>query len=501
MSEPLLFESSVSGRRAVRYPKWNKGKASADCVPAPLLRKNPPALPELSELDVVRHFTRLSQKNFSVDSHFYPLGSCTMKYNPKACDTLSALPGFAGAHPFYPDEAVQGLLEILYELERMLSEICGMDAFTLQPAAGAHGELTGVLIAKAYLHSLGPESARRSKILVPDSSHGTNPASAALCGFEVVTVRSNPRGRIDPKDLAAHLGPDTALVMLTVPNTLGLFEDEVREILREVHRCGALAYMDGANLNALVGLLRPGDLGFDIVHVNVHKTFATPHGGGGPGAGPVGVKKHLISFLPGSRIVRREKVYVLESPDASSIGRLRAFIGNTGVLIRSYIYLRLLGAEGLRSVSETAILHANYIRALLKEDYPSFVDEACMHECVLRPHPETLRGVRTLDIAKRLLDFGFHAPTIYFPLIVPEAIMVEPTETESKEVLDRFARVLKRIAQEARESPEKLKGAPYSAPIRRLDEVKAAREPNLRWKPATSRFGCSKRVADEEVAK
>ncbi|MBI4051795.1 MAG: aminomethyl-transferring glycine dehydrogenase subunit GcvPB, partial [Elusimicrobia bacterium] len=382
-AEPLLFEKSVSGRRAVRFPVWKKGKPASRLVPEKFLREKPPLLPEISELDVVRHFTRLSQKNFSVDTHFYPLGSCTMKYNPKVNDKLCSLPAFASAHPFQPDQTLQGLLEILYDLERMLSEVCGMDAFTLHPAAGAHGELAGVLIAKAYLRSRGTEFSRRKKVLIPDSAHGTNPASAALCGFEVATVKSDARGRVDLEDLGRHLGPDTALVMLTIPNTLGLFEDRVLEIVERVHQNGALVYMDGANLNALVGLLRPGDMGFDIVHVNVHKTFSIPHGGGGPGAGPVGVKKHLIPFLPEPRIVKTSKGYVLEKGGRKSIGRLRAFLGNTGALLRAYTYLRFLGAEGLRLVSETAILHANYLRVSLGKDFPPFVDEPCMHECVL----------------------------------------------------------------------------------------------------------------------
>ncbi|MBI4056055.1 MAG: aminomethyl-transferring glycine dehydrogenase subunit GcvPB [Elusimicrobia bacterium] len=480
-AEPFLYERSTPGRRAIRFPSWKKRRPISGWIPDSFLRKKAPPLPELSELDVVRHFTLLSQRNYSVDTHFYPLGSCTMKYNPKANDRLCALPAFAKAHPFQPDKTIQGLLEILYDLERMLSEICGMDSFTLQPAAGAHGELTGILIAKAYLHSKGPEFSRRNKVLIPDSAHGTNPASAALCGFDVVTVKSNERGRVDLEDLKKHLGSDTALVMITVPNTLGLFEDRVQEIAEEVHRQGALLYMDGANLNALVGLLRPGDLGFDIVHVNVHKTFSIPHGGGGPGGGPVGVKKHLIPFLPEPRVVKTKQGYKLEEDGRHSVGRLRAFFGNTGALIRAYTYLKLYGAEELRDISEMAILHANYLRVLLKENFPAYVDQSCMHECVLQP--AGLGEVKTLDVAKRLLDFGFYAPTVYFPLIVPEALMIEPTETESKQTLDRFVEAMRRIAQEAKEKPDWVKQAPHTTPVRRLDEVRAARFPNLRWKP------------------
>lgn len=474
--ESTLFEKSVKGKRAIRFPS---SRPASDWLEGSCLRQSPLPLPELSELEVVRHFTRLSQKNFSIDTHFYPLGSCTMKYNPKVNDQVALGPSFSRIHPLQPSETIQGFLKVLHELERGLCALTGMEAFTLQPSAGAQGELVGVLMAKAYHEKRGE---KRTEVLIPDSAHGTNPATASLGKFKAVTVKSGKDGRVDPQDLARHLGPRTAVVMLTVPNTLGLFEEHVLEISRLVHEAGALLYMDGANFNALAGLVRPADLGFDMVHLNLHKTFSTPHGGGGPGAGPVGVKSHLIPFLPSPRVLKKKEGCELSEDFPDSIGRVRAFFGNTGVLLRAYCYLRRHSCEEFRQIAEAAILHANYLRVKLQEDYPAYVKEPCMHECVLQPDAKKFNGLRTLDVAKRLLDYGFYAPTVYFPLIVPEALMIEPTETESKSALDSFIRAMKLIAREAREDPEKLRRAPTTTPVRRLDEVKAAREPNLRWK-------------------
>ncbi|MBI4054898.1 MAG: aminomethyl-transferring glycine dehydrogenase subunit GcvPB [Elusimicrobia bacterium] len=476
-AEPLLSERSVRGRRGVRYPR--PARLPADHELPAHLRRRALRLPELSELDVVRHYTRLSQKNFGVDTHFIPLGSCTMKYNPKLNDRLSFLPGFQNLHPLTTQEALQGILELFFELEKWLCELCGMDAFTLQPAAGAHGELAGILIARAY-HRSRKESAR-VEVLIPDSAHGTNPASAALGGFTVIPIRSNTRGRVDLEDFKSKLGPRTALVMLTVPNTLGLFEDEILEIARLGHEAGALLYLDGANLNALMGILKPGELGFDLLHLNLHKTFSIPHGGGGPGGGPLGVRKSLEDFLPMPRVVREKGAYRLRENSKKTIGRIRSFFGNVGALVRAYAYIRSLGGTGLRQVSETAVLHANYLRVRLRKEFPSFVDEPCMHECVLQAVGPSWNGVKTQDVAKRLLDFGFYAPTIYFPLIVPEALMIEPTETESKQTLDEFIEAMRQIAQEAQSCPERLRAAPHHTHVRRVDEVQAARKPNLRW--------------------
>jgi glycine dehydrogenase subunit 2 len=427
---------------------------------------------------VIRHFTRLSQLNYSIDTHFYPLGSCTMKHNPKVNDRMALLPEFAGLHPLRPDHLSQGMLQILYELERGLSELCGMDAFTLQPAAGAQGELTGILVARAYHESRKQD---RHVVLIPDSAHGTNPASVAVAGLSAVTVKSLANGHLDIDDLRAKLSEDVALVMMTVPNTLGLFESRIQEIAKMVHDAGALLYMDGANLNALVGLVKPGDLGFDILHMNLHKTFSTPHGGGGPGAGPVGVKKALEEFLPVPRVVLEHGWYRLKSDAPKSIGRVRSFQGNTGVLVRAYCYLRLQGAEGMLEISENAILAANYVRAKLEKLFPKMPKEPCMHEVVMSGEGAYAGGVRTLDVAKRLLDHGFYAPTVYFPLIVPEALMIEPTETESQETLDRFCAAVEAIIAESRTNPDAVKTAPHTTPVRRLDEVRAAREPKLRF--------------------
>mgnify|MGYP001044047472 CR=1 FL=1 len=477
LSEKISIEKSVPGRRGLVFAK--AAKPASAYLPAGALRKAPPRLPEMGEFEVVRHYTRLSRLNFCLDTHLYPLGSCTMKYNPRANEEIAALDGFAGAHPCAPDSAVQGTLEVLHRLEKLLCELTGLAAFTLQPAAGAHGEFTGILVAAAYHRSR--KDRKRVEILVADSSHGTNPASAALGGFSVRTVASRPDGRLDMEALKAALGPQTAMVMLTVPNTLGLFEGQIRQIADAAHAAGALLYMDGANFNALLGLAKPADFGVDILHLNLHKSFSTPHGGGGPGSGPVGVAAALEKFLPVPRIAEKGGTFALQAKAAGSIGRMRSFAGNTGVAIKAYAYLRGHGAETLRSIAENAILNANYARAKLKDLFPPAVDEPCMHECVLRTEPEKTNGLKTLDVAKRLLDHGFYAPTIYFPLIVHEAIMIEPTETETKETLDAFVAALRAIHAEALADPEKVHAAPHTLPVKRLDELGAARNPNVAW--------------------
>ncbi|MGD9613056.1 MAG: aminomethyl-transferring glycine dehydrogenase subunit GcvPB [Kiritimatiellia bacterium] len=475
--EKLSIEKSVPGRRGVRFAQ--PARPASAWLPEGALREVPPRLPELSEFDVVRHYTRLSRLNFCLDTHLYPLGSCTMKYNPRANEEIAALEGFAAAHPAAPDAAVQGTLEALWRLEQLLCELTGLAAFTLQPAAGAHGEFTGILIAAAYHRSR--KDHQRAEVLVADSSHGTNPASAALGGFAVQTVASRPDGRLDLAALKAALGPRTALVMLTVPNTLGLFERQIREIADAAHAAGALLYMDGANFNALMGLAKPADFGVDILHLNLHKSFSTPHGGGGPGSGPVGVAAALEKFLPVPRIAEQNGKFLLKTNIPGSIGRVRSWAGNVGVALKAYAYLRGHGADTLRGIAENAILNANYARALLKDLFPSAVDEPCMHECVLRTDPATTNGMKTLDVAKRLLDYGFYAPTIYFPLIVPEALMIEPTETESKETLDAFVAALRAIHAEALADPARVHAAPHELPVRRLDELAAARTPNVAW--------------------
>jgi glycine dehydrogenase subunit 2 len=479
--EPLLFEKCAPGRRGLSWPPCDVPVVPVETqIPAEMLRREAVPFPELSEPQVVRHFTRLSHLNFSIDTNFYPLGSCTMKHNPKVSDRIVQIPDFAGLHPLRPHELSQGILEILYEVERWLCEICGMDAFTLQPSAGAQGELTGILVARAYHEHRGE---KRPVVLIPDSAHGTNPASVAVAGLTAVTVKSTPDGQVDLEDLYKKLTKDVALVMMTIPSTLGLFEPRIQEIAKKIHEAGALMYMDGANLNALVGLVRPGDLGVDVLHVNLHKTFATPHGGGGPGAGPVGVKKELEPFLPVPRVALEKGVYRRRFDRANTIGRVHGFQGNVGVLIRAYAYMRLQGAEGLLEISENAILAANYLKTKLTPLFPKMPAGACMHEVVVSGEGAFGPGVRTLDVAKRLLDFGYYAPTIYFPLIVPEAMMIEPTENETKETLDHFVETLKTIIEESKSNPDHVKTAPHTTPVRRLDEVKAAREPRLRYRP------------------
>jgi glycine dehydrogenase subunit 2 len=482
--QATIFEKTKPGRGGGKIP--HPPKDALDRLPAEARRTTPPGLPELNEPEVVRHYVNLSQLNYGVDTGFYPLGSCTMKWNPKLNEWAARLPGFAELHPLAPDRLAQGTLQLLWELEEALAEISGMRAVTLQPAAGAQGELTGILMTRAYHRSRG--DTERTEVLVPDSSHGTNPATATMAGFTTVTIPSAPDGGVDLDAFRAALGPRTAAVMITNPSTLGLFEGRIGELLDAVHEAGALAYMDGANLNAILGRFKPGEAGFDVMHFNVHKTFSTPHGGGGPGAGPVGVGEKLIPFLPAPRVLREDDgSFRLERPGErpASIGRMRSFVGNTGVLVRAYAYIRAHGDSGLREVSEDAVLAANYLKARLADTFDEpYGSRLCKHEFVASA--ATIKretGVRTLDIAKRLIDHGYHPPTIYFPLIVEEGMLIEPTETESIETLDAFADALIAIAAEARTTPDLVREAPHDAPVRRLDEATAARQPNLRWRP------------------
>ena len=477
----LIFEKSKEGKKGFSVPEKHFSDVDLKVLVDPaLLRKKAPELPSVSEPEIVRHFVTLSQKNFSVDTNFYPLGSCTMKYNPKLNEDVARFEGFAKLHPYQPEESLQGVLKLMYDLESSLKEITGMDRFTLQPAAGAHGELCGMMLVKAYHDSR--KDMKRTQVLVPDSSHGTNPASAALFGFSVITVKSDERGRVNLADLKKHVGPETACLMLTNPNTLGLFEDEIQQIQKVVHDAGGLLYYDGANMNALLGLARPGDMGFDIVHLNLHKTFSTPHGGGGPGAGPVGVKQRLVPFLPAPLIDFKNGKYFFNFNIPQSIGRMRSFYGNVGMHIRAYAFIRRHGREGLNQVSRDAILNANYVKKKVEKHFAVPYPEFCMHEFVAQAVKQNDLGVHATDIAKRLLDFGFHAPTIYFPLIVPEAMMIEPTESESKETLDCFIDAMNLIADEAVDFPDRLKLAPFTLIISRPDDVAAARQPVLTYK-------------------
>ncbi len=476
---PLIFEHSKPGRRGTAVPDTDvPTRPLAQLLPPSALRGTPPALPEVPEHQVVRHFTALSLKNHHVDKAFYPLGSCTMKYNPKVNELTARLPGLVDLHPFQPTSAVQGALRLMWELGDMLKEIAGMDAITLQPAAGAQGEFVGALLFRAYHSAKGDP---RKKIIIPDSAHGTNPATVRMAGYETVQLASNAEGRMDPAALEAALDEDVAGVMLTNPNTLGKFESEIEAIAKLVHSAGGLLYMDGANLNALMGLTRPGDLGYDIVHINLHKTFSTPHGGGGPGAGPVAVKEHLAAYLPIPILGRdADGGYSLDWDRPDSIGKVHGFWGNFGVLVRAYTYIRMLGSTGVEATARTAILNNAYVSARLEGTYDLPYGRG-MHESVFSGVPLKEYGVRTLDVAKRLLDFGIHAPTVYFPLIVAEAIMAEPTETETKEELDRFCDAMLQIAEEAATDPELVKHAPYTTPVRRLDEAGASRQPNVRY--------------------
>ena len=474
--EPLLFELSKPGRRGVTFP-------AADVPETPLpagLARASLSWPEVSEIDVIRHFTRLSQKNHAIDVGFYPLGSCTMKYNPRVNEVTARMPGFAGIHPLQDDRTVQGALELMYELQEMLAEISGFAAVGIQPAAGAHGELSGVMVIRQY-HIANGQHEQRRKFLVPDSAHGTNPATAVMAGYEVVTLPSDDRGNCDLEAVRAAVGPDVAGMMITNPNTLGFWDEHITEIVDLVHGCGGLVYNDGANFNAILGIVRPGDVGLDVMHFNLHKTFSTPHGGGGPGSGPIGVRAGLEEFLPGPRVRFADDHYELFTP-AHSLGRVHGFHGNFGMMVRAYTYIRMHGAAGLRRVSEDAVLSANYLRSQLQDRYQIAVDRTCMHECVFSATRQKANGVKALDIAKRLLDFGVHPPTVYFPLVVPEALMMEPTETESKESLDYFIATMRQIADEAETNPELVQGAPYTTEFKRLDEAGANRKLNIVWK-------------------
>ncbi|NLO87321.1 MAG: aminomethyl-transferring glycine dehydrogenase subunit GcvPB [Firmicutes bacterium] len=479
---PLIFERSVPGRTGYSLPECDVPEVPVQqLLPAGQIRQEAPRLPQVSEGDVIRHYVNLSSLNHSVDTGFYPLGSCTMKYNPKVNETATRLPGFARLHPLVPERCAQGALELMYNLEQYLAEITGMDAVSLQPVAGAHGEYTGLKIIAAYHKARGDH--KRTTVLVPDSAHGTNPASAAMVGMKIVEVKSDCHGCVCLEDLKAKVDDTVAALMLTNPNTLGLFDINIAEIAEIVHNAGGLLYYDGANANAILGKVRPGDTGFDVVHLNLHKTFSTPHGGGGPGSGPVGVKAQLIPYLPAPRVVKEGDQYRLDYNLPDSIGKVHSFYGNFGVNVRAYTYIRMMGGEGLERVSEDAVLNANYLQARLKGHYHLEYDRLCMHEFVLSGKLQKAHGVRTLDIAKRLLDFGVHPPTIYFPLIIDEAIMIEPTETEGKETLDYFIDVMLQIAREAKEDPENVTQAPHTTPVSRLDEVGAARNPVLRWQP------------------
>ncbi|MFH1935752.1 MAG: aminomethyl-transferring glycine dehydrogenase subunit GcvPB [Pseudomonadota bacterium] len=472
LNEPLLWEKGKRGRSGFSLPR-------RDVPPCPLdaeLTGEGPDFPDLSEVDVVRHYTRLSTWNFGVDTGMYPLGSCTMKYNPKTNERQASLPGFAGAHPLLPTNLQQGALKLISELEQYLAEITGMDAVTLQPAAGAQGELTGMLLMHAYHQSKGSP---RSKIIVPDTAHGTNPASAALCGYQPVAVKSNDQGILSPNSIVELMDDDTAGIMVTNPNTLGLFEENIKKIAEVVHSKGGLVYGDGANMNAVMGIVRMGDIGIDVLHLNLHKTFSTPHGGGGPGSGPVCVKSHLEPFLPVPRVIKKKDQFILSDDLPDSIGKLHAFYGNFGVMVKAYNYIRSMGPENLKKASQLAVLNANYVKEMLSGVLHLAYDRPCMHECVFSDRLQKEQKITTLEMAKRLMDYGFHPPTIYFPLVVNGAIMIEPTETESKENIDEFIEAVKSIVNEAKEAPELVREAPKKCKVKRMDETAAARRPCL----------------------
>lgn len=477
--DKLIFEISKEGRQGYTLPQNGLYEYSINDIPSSLLRESKAELPEASELDVVRHYTNVSSKNFGVETGFYPLGSCTMKYNPKINDEIAGIPSFASLHPLQPEDTVQGALEVYYKLEQSLSEISGLEKFTLNPFAGSHGELIGLMIMRQYHIKRG--DLKRTKVIVPDSAHGTNPASATVCGLEVVEVKSNEHGTINVEDLKPLLDDTIAGIMMTNPNTLGIFETQILEIADLVHKAGGLLYYDGANLNPLLGKCRPGDMGFDIMHINLHKTFSTPHGGGGPGSGPVGVTKALVDYLPNPQVKKEGNRYYLENAD-DSLGFISGFLGNFSVYIRAYTYILSLGKENLKHVGPLATLNANYIKESLKKYYYLPIEGICKHEFVFDGLVDKSTGVTTLDVAKRLLDYGFHAPTIYFPLLFHQSIMIEPTEAESLDTLDGFIEVMKQVAIEAKENPEKVKNAPYSTPVRRLDETTAAKNPKLIYK-------------------
>ncbi|QGT98883.1 Glycine dehydrogenase [decarboxylating] (glycine cleavage system P2 protein) [Candidatus Syntrophocurvum alkaliphilum] len=477
----LIFEKSVAGSNKFKLPSSEVNEVALENnIPANFLRNEDFILPDISEVETIRHFTDLSTKAFGVDTGMYPLGSCTMKYNNKVGEWSARLPGFTNVHPYQPEETVQGALELMYELERMLCEIGGMDHFSLQPAAGAHGEMAGIVMIKAYHNNKG--DTKRTKMLVPDSAHGTNPATANVVGYDTIEIKSNEKGMVDIEDLRSKMSDEVAGIMLTNPNTLGLFEEDIVEIAQIVHDGGGLLYYDGANLNGIMGVSRPGDMGFDIVHYNLHKTFGTPHGGGGPGSGPVGVKAFLADYLPVPMIEKKGDQYSFNYDIPNSIGKVKNFYGNFGVMVKAYTYIRALGKDGLREACEHAVLNANYLMHHLKDTYHIPFDRVCKHEFIATSkHQVDKNGVTTLDVAKRLLDYKYHPPTVYFPLIVKEALMIEPTETESQERLDSFIDSLKRIAKEAEENPELVTTSPHEAVVGRLDEVTAARSPKVKW--------------------
>ncbi len=473
----LIFELSKSGRKGYSLPK---NEFPSYVIPSSLKRQTPPELPEVDELTVVRHYTNMSNNNFGVDTGFYPLGSCTMKYNPKINEENAGSPHFRHLHPLAPESTVQGALEVYYNTQRILSEIGGMSEFTLSPFAGAHGELTGLMVIRNY-HMLRGDN-KRTKIIIPDSAHGTNPASAAVCGLEIIEVGSTENGTVDVEALKPLLGDDVAGMMMTNPNTLGIFETQIPEIAKLVHECGGLMYYDGANLNPLLGVCRPGDMGFDVMHINLHKTFSTPHGGGGPGSGPVGVRKGLEAYLPNPQVKKAADGTFYIRSDKESLGSISGFFGNYGVVLRAYTFLLTAGKENFAKMGAMAVLNANYIKESLKDCYELPIGGVCKHEFVFNGLKDKSQHVTTLDVAKRLLDYGFHAPTIYFPLLFHEALMIEPTESESKETIDSFVAVMKQIAKEAKGDPELVKTAPHNTPIKRVDDVKAVKEPKLTYK-------------------
>lgn len=476
----LIFELSNEGRVGYSLPENEFPEYSINALPQSSRRESATILPEVDEQTVVRHYTNMSNNNYGVDTGFYPLGSCTMKYNPKINEEMCSLPSFTGLHPLQSAETCQGALEVYYNTQKILSELSGMSEFTLSPCAGAHGELTGLMVIRSYHMSRG--DSKRTKIIVPDSAHGTNPASAAVCGLSIVQVKSTADGTVDVENLKPLLGDDIAGMMMTNPNTLGLFETKIPEIQKLVHECGGLMYYDGANLNPMLGICRPGDMGFDVMHINLHKTFSTPHGGGGPGAGPVGVRAGLEQFLPNPRVKKTaEGQFKVETADAS-LGRVSTFFGNYAVVLRAYAYLLTMGKEHIREVGPLSVLNANYVKESLKDGFELPIQRICKHEFVFNGLADKSGGVTTLDVAKRLLDYGFHAPTIYFPLLFHEALMIEPTETESKDTLDRFIAVMKTIVEEAANNPEQVKTAPHQTPIGRLDDVKAVTDPHLTYK-------------------
>ncbi len=477
----LIFEKHVQDSNSFTLPACEIPELNiSESIPDHFLRQEEIALPEICEIEAVRHFTELSNRAYGVDSGFYPLGSCTMKYNPKINEWAARLPGLAGLHPYQPEDTVQGALQIYYEMQEMLAEITGMDGFSLQPAAGAHGEMAGIMIIKAY--HLHKQDYKRTKMMVPDSAHGTNPATANVIGYDVIEVKSNARGLVDLDDLRAKMNDEVAGLMLTNPNTLGLFEEDIQQIAAIVHDGGGLLYYDGANLNGIMGVARPGDMGFDVIHVNLHKTFGTPHGGGGPGAGPVGVKSMLLDFVPKPVAVLKGDQYGFDYDRPLSIGKVKNFYGNFGVIVKAYVYIKALGAAGIKDACEHAVLNANYLRHKLRDAYNIPLDRLCKHELVINSKKQANpNGISTMDIAKRLIDYGYHPPTIYFPMIVSEAMMIEPTETESKDRLDSFVQTMQAIARESVEDPDLVINAPHNAVIKRVDEVTAARKPIVKW--------------------